>query len=81
MRVCEEISKRQHPALIHPSDKKYTKLKQKIASLLIQIVIRQESSVSSYTIRAVQNAIITGMSLVDLMRALMARSWVGDWEH
>ena len=34
MRVCEEISKIQDPALIHPSDKKYTKAlekRQKIA--------------------------------------------------
>jgi hypothetical protein len=29
--------------------------------------------ISSYTIRAIQNAIITGTSLFDLMRAIMAR--------
>ena len=81
MRVCEEISKIQNPALIHPSDKKYTKAlekRQKIAKekggfvnpLLFQARIAR---ISSYTIRAVQNAIITGMSLFDLMCALMAR--------
>ena len=81
MRVCEEISKIQNPALIHPSDKKYTKAlekRQKIAKekggfvnpLLFQARIAR---ISSYTIRAVQNAIITGMSLFDLIRALMAR--------
>ena len=81
MRVFEEISKIQNPTLIHPSDKKYTKAlekRQKIAKkkgsfvnpLLFQARIAR---ISSYTIRAVQNAIITGISLFDLMRALMAR--------
>ena len=81
MRVCEEISKIQNPTLIHPSDKKYTKAlekRQKIAKekggfvnpLLFQARIAR---IRSYTIRAVQNAIVTGMSLFDLMRALMAR--------
>ena len=81
MRVCEEISKIQNPTLIHPSDKKYTKAlekRQKMARknggfvnpLLFQARIVR---ISSYTIRAVQNAIITGIPLFDLMRALMAR--------
>ena len=81
MRVCEEISKIQNPTLIHPSDKKYTKAlekRQKMARknggfvnpLLFQARIVR---ISSYTIRAVQNAIITGTSLFDLMCALMAR--------
>ena len=81
MRVCEEISKIQNPTLIHPSDKKYTKALEKrqqmakknggfVNPLLFQARIVR---ISSYTIRAVQNAIITGMSLFDLMCALMAR--------
>ena len=78
MRVCEELSKIQNPTLIHPSDKKYTKALEKrqkmvrknggfVNPLLFQARIVR---ISSYTI---QNAIITGMSLFDLMRALMAR--------
>ena len=78
MRVCEEISKIQNPTLIHPSNKKYTKALEKrqkmvrknggfVNPLLFQARIVR---ISSYTI---QNAIITGMSLFDLMRALMAR--------
>ena len=81
MRVCEEISKIQNPTLIHPSDKKYTKALEKrqemakknggfVNPLLFQARIVR---ISSYTIRAVQNAIITGKSLIDLMRVLMAR--------
>ena len=81
MRVCEEISKIQNPTLIHPSNKKYTKALEKrqkmvrknggfVNPLLFQARIVR---ISSYTIRTIQNAIITGMSLFDLMRALMAR--------
>ena len=81
MRVCEEISKIQDPKLVHPSDKKYTQVlekRQKKAQengrfvnplLFLERIVR----ISSYTIRAVQNAIMTGKSLVDLMRALIAR--------
>jgi hypothetical protein len=81
VRVCEEISKIQNPTLIHPSDKKYIKTLEKrqemakkngnfVNPLLFQARIVR---ISSYTIRAVQNAIITGMSLFDLMCALMNR--------
>ena len=81
MRVCEEISKIHNPTLVHPSDKKYTEALEKrqqmakknggfVNPLLFQARIVR---ISSCTIRAVQNAIITGMSLVDLMRTLMAR--------
>ena len=81
MRVFEEISKIQHPTLIHPSDKKYTKALEKrqemakkkgcfVNPLLFQARIVR---ISSYTIRAVQSAIITGKSLVDLLCDLMAR--------
>ncbi len=81
MRVCEEISKIQDPDLVHPSDKKYTKALEKrqirakksggfVNPLLF---LGRITRISSYTIRAVQNAIITGKSLVDLMTDLMAR--------
>ena len=81
MRVLEEISKTQDPELIHPSDKKYTKAlekRQRVAKkiggfvnpLFFQARIVR---ISSYTIRAVQNAILTGKSLVWVMSALLAR--------
>lgn len=81
MRVFEEISKIQDPALIHPSDKKYTQALEK------RQVIAQKNGgfvnplffhkrivrISSFTIRAVQNAIITEMSLASFMSVLIAR--------
>ena len=81
MRVFEETSKRQSPERIHPSDKKYTEAlekRQEIAKKngrFVNPLLFQERIVriSSYTIRAVQNAIITRLSLADLMRALIAR--------
>jgi hypothetical protein len=81
MRVCEEISKTQDPELIHPSDKKYTKSLEKrqerakneggfVNPLLF---LKRIARISSYTIRAVQSALITGKSLDELMCDLMAR--------
>ncbi|GFO73192.1 hypothetical protein BJAS_P3857 [Bathymodiolus japonicus methanotrophic gill symbiont] len=81
MLVFEEISKTQQPELIHPSDKKYSEaleIRQQQAQkrdrfvnpLFFQARI---SRISSYTIRAVQNAIITGMSLQCFMSSLVAR--------
>ncbi|WP_221897012.1 transposase [Bathymodiolus japonicus methanotrophic gill symbiont] len=81
MRVFEESSKTQQPELIHPSDKKYSEaleIRQQQAQkrdrfvnpLFFQARI---SRISSYTIRAVQNAIITGMSLQCFMSSLVAR--------
>ena len=81
MRVCEEISKIQDPKLVHPSDKKYTKslekrqerAKNKGGFVNPLLFLERIARISSYTIRAVQNAIITGKPLADLMCALMAR--------
>ncbi len=81
MRVFEEVSKIQDPELIHPSDKKYTKALEKrdqiaqkrggfVNPLFFQSRIVR---ISSYTIRAVQNAIMTGKSLVWVMDALVAQ--------
>jgi hypothetical protein len=81
MRVCEEISKTQDPELIHPSDKKYNQSLEKrqerakneggfVNPLLF---LKRIARISSFTIRAVQNAIITKKSLADLMSNLMAR--------
>lgn len=81
MRVFEEVSKVQAPELIHPSDKKYTKALEKrdqkakkeggfVNPLHFQSRIVR---ISSYTIRLVQNAIMTGKSLVSVIEALVAR--------
>ena len=81
MRVCEEVSKIQDPELVHPSDKKYNKAlekRQKIAKknggfVNPLLFLGRIARISSYTIRAIQSAIITGKSLADLMCDLMAR--------
>ena len=81
MRVFEEVSKIHQPELIHPSDKKYSEALEKrqqlaqkrgcfVNPLFFQARITR---ISSYTIRAVQNAIITGTSLQGFMCSLVAR--------
>jgi len=81
MRVFEEVSKIQQPELIHPLDKKYSEALEKrqhraqkqgcfVNPLFFQARITRTSS---YTIRAVQNAIIIGASLQCLMNSLVAR--------
>ena len=81
MRVAEEISKANNPDLIHPSDKKYTQTLEKrqqaaskkgrfVNPLFFQARIVR---ISAYTIRAFQNAILTGKSLLSFVRALAAR--------
>ena len=81
MRVFEESSKIRQPDLLHPSDVKYTKALKKrqqvakgkgyfINPLFFQARIAR---VSSRTIRAVQNAIITGKSMVCFMNDLVAQ--------
>lgn len=81
MRVFEEISKIQDPELVHPSDKKYTEALDKrdqnakkqggfVNPLFFQ---KRIVRISSRTIRAVQNAILTGKTLTSLMSALIDR--------
>jgi IS4 transposase len=81
MRVFEEISKQQEPKLIHPSEKKYREILEKrqqaaekkgcfLNPLLFQPRIAR---ISSYTIRAAQNAITTGRLLVSFMSQLAVR--------
>jgi len=81
MRVLEEVSKIKNPELMHPSDKKYTKALEKrdvsakkeggfVNPLFFKSRIVR---ISSYTIRAVQNAIMTGKSLVCVMSSLGAK--------
>jgi hypothetical protein len=81
MRVFEEVSKRQQPELVHPSDKKYSEAlenrqqrAQKQGCFVNPLFFQARlTRISSYTIRAVQNAIITGTSLQGFMRSLVAR--------
>jgi hypothetical protein len=81
LRVLEELSKRQHSELTHPSDKKYTEALEKRQQAaqkrggFVNPLFFQEriARISSYTIRAAQNAIITGKSFLRFMRALVAR--------
>ena len=81
LRVFEEVSKTQHPELMHPSDEKYNKALEKrqqaakkrgcfVNPLFFQARIVR---ISSYTIRAVQNAIVIGKSMVSFLKALVAR--------
>lgn len=81
LRVFEEVSKIQEPERIHPSDKKYSKALEKrdcsakkeggfVNPLFFKSRIVR---ISSYTIRAVQNAIMTGKSLLWLRGVLVAR--------
>lgn len=81
MRVFEEVSKIQDPALMHPSDKKYTKaldkrdLTAKKAGGFVNPLFFKSRIVRicSYTIRLVQNAIMAGKSLVSVRDALVDR--------
>ncbi len=81
MRVFEEVSKTQRPELIHPSDKQYNKtlvkrqLEAQKEGCFVNPLFFQEriARISSYTIRAVQNAIIKGTSFQCLMNSLVAR--------
>jgi len=81
LRVFEEVSKIQDPELIHPSDKKYTEALKKRQQAsekkggIVNPLFYQEriARISSYTIRAIQNAIITGKSMISLMDDLVAR--------
>jgi integrase len=79
MRIFEEISKAKNPDRIHPSDKKYNealKKRQAIAGekggfvnpLFFHARIVR---ICSFTIRALQNAIMTGLSLIGIMDSLV----------
>ena len=80
MRVFEETSKTQNPEKIHPSEKKYTDTLKKRdldakQGFFVNPLLYQEriARISSYTIRAIQNAIVTGKSLVSLMSQLLEK--------
>ena len=79
MRIFEEISKAKHPECIHPSDKKYDKTlekRQQIAQGKGGFVnplffYARITRVCSFTIRSLQNAIMKGRSLMDIMDSLV----------
>lgn len=81
VRVFEELSKTQHSEFIHPSDEKYNRALEKRQQAakkrggFVNPLFFQERIVriSSYTIRAVQNAMMMGKSMVSFMSALVAR--------
>jgi len=78
MRIFEETSKANSPQCIHPSDKKYNKEldnRQKIAQekggyvnplFFYARIVR----ICSFTIRSIQNALMTGKSLIAVMNRL-----------
>lgn len=78
MRIFEEISKAKNPDRIHPSDKKYNEAldkRQKIAHekgrFLNPLFFHARiTRICSFTIRSLQNAIMTGRSLIALMDSL-----------
>ncbi len=78
MRVIEETSKTQNPDRIHPSDKKYNEAldkRQKVAHTMGRFLNplffhARITRICSFTIRSLQNAIMTGRSLSAVMDSL-----------
>ena len=78
MRVFEETSKANNPERLHPSDKKYNEAlekKGKIAQEKDRFVNplffhARIARICSFTIRSIQNAIMTGKSLIAIMDSL-----------
>lgn len=78
MSVLEETSKANSPKCIHPSDKKHKQAldkRQKIAqqkdSFVNPLLFHARiARICSFTIRSVQNAIMTGKSLIAIMDIL-----------
>jgi len=80
-RVCEEKSKAETPECIHPSEQKYNKAlnkRQEAARSKGKFVnplffYERITRISSFTIHSLQNAIITGKSILALMSSLAAK--------
>ncbi len=78
MRIFEETSKAKNPERIHPSDKKYNEAldkREKIAQEKGRFVNplffhARIARICSFTIRSLQNAIITGKSIIAIMGSL-----------
>lgn len=81
IRTFEEISKKQNPELIHPSEKKYTReleerqLKARKTGGFVNPLLFQAriARISSSTFRSFQSAIIKGKSLLRFMCKLVGR--------
>jgi hypothetical protein len=79
MRVFEETSKAMQPERIHPSDKKYNDALEKRAMIAQEkgrfinplFFHTRIARICSFTIRSVQNAIMTGKSLMAVMSSLV----------
>jgi len=79
MRTFEETSKANNPKHIHPSDKKYNKelkKRNKIAQEKGRFVnplffYARITRICSFTIRSLQNALMTGVSLISVINSLM----------
>jgi hypothetical protein len=78
MRIFEEISKAKNPERIHPSDKKYNEALNKRQAIAQEkggfvnplFFHARITRIGSFTIRALQNAIMTGRSLTAIMDSL-----------
>jgi len=81
LRVLEEVTKQCDPERVHPADKKYTKaleVRQQVAKIrgcfVNPLLFKPRiARISSYTIRAVQSAIITGKCYLSFMKKLAAQ--------
>ena len=78
MRILEEISKAKNPECIHPSDKKYDEALDKRQEIAREkggfvnplFFHARIARICSFTIRSLQNAIMTGRSLIAVMDSL-----------
>jgi hypothetical protein len=78
MRVFEEVSKAKNPERIHPSDKKYNEslekrqaISQEKGSFVNPLFFHARiARICSFTIRSLQNAIMTGRSIMAIMDSL-----------
>ena len=78
MRIFEDISKAKNPERIHPSDKKYNEALNKRQAIAQEkggfvnplFFHARITRIGSFTIRALQNAIMTGRSLTAIMDSL-----------
>lgn len=78
MRVFEEVSKAKNPTRIHPSDKKYNEALNKRQEIAREkgcfvnplFFHARITRICSFTIRSVQNAIMAGSLLIDIINSL-----------
>jgi hypothetical protein len=78
MRIFEEVSKAKNPERIHPSDKKYNKALEKRQNISREkgcfvnplFFHARITRICSFTIRSLQNAIMTGRTVMAIMDSL-----------